>query len=530
VARRLSAAAAPRLEAISLERVGLRLGGHTVLREVSLELCAGQRWLLEGANGAGKTALLKLLRGDLWPAPERRARRRYRLDGEWQDAPLLARERVAYLGPERQDRYDRHGLDARVDAVVATGLTGEDLLLEPPSSDGWRAVRRALGEVGLAGLARRRFLELSHGQRRRVLLARALVARPDLLLLDEVLNGLDAGARRAFLRSLAVATRSGIAWVMATHRSADRPRGITHWAELDAGRLTVATGQSADHRVPSPAPPNRSVAVRGRPERVGRSARTAPRAANSSLVRLERVRVYRAGRLALAPLDWQVATGEHWQVAGPNGSGKSTLLALLYGDCAPAAGGRILRDGIGPGVPLEDWRARVGLVSPELQSTFAATGCTALEIVVSGRHSSIGLNAPPTAAERGEARRALARLGLANVADRRARELSYGQLRLVLVARALVQPRCLLLLDEPFDGLDAAARVRVLECLEVAARRGAQLVIATHHDADLPSCVTRRLVLGSTRVAPRAAARAAAAPAPGAGRSHPRSRRRPASR
>ena len=85
----------------------MRLGRHWALRDASFEVRAGQRWLLAGPNGAGKTVLLKLLRGDMWPTPTGRERRLYLVDGEWQDQPLVARERIAYLGPERQDRYDR---------------------------------------------------------------------------------------------------------------------------------------------------------------------------------------------------------------------------------------------------------------------------------------------------------------------------------------------------------------------------------------------------------------------------------------
>jgi molybdate transport system ATP-binding protein len=211
------------------------------------------------------------------------------------------------------------------------------------------------------------------------------------------------------------------------------------------------------------------------------------------------VRVYRDGRGVLGPLDWVVAAGEHWHVAGPNGAGKSTLLALMYGDLSPAVGGRLLRRGHPPGTPVAEWKDTVGLVSPDLQSRMAAVQCTAEEIVVSGLHSSIGLDEPPTARERALARRWLDRVGLRGLGQRRARELSYGQLRRALFARALVRARRLLLLDEPFDGLDAEARALVTKEIEAAARAGAQVVLTAHHADDVPAFVARRLQLGPPR-------------------------------
>jgi molybdate transport system ATP-binding protein len=493
VVRRLTDASVPHVAAVRIENASVRLGRHWALRDASFEVRAGQRWLLAGPNGAGKTVLLKLLRGDLWPTPTGRGRRLYLVDGEWQDQPLVARERIAYLGPERQDRYDRREFDLRVDEVVATGFTHDDIPLDVPTVVQRRAVRRALQDVGLAGLGARRFLTLSHGQRRRVLLARALVGKPDLLLLDEVLNGLDAASRRAFLRALNGIRSRRIAWVLTTHRPADRPRAVTHTACIEAGRV-VTTGLEA-------------VAVRlasDRGQRVSATATTAPRRTTrpqngEPLLSLEGVRVYREGRGVLGPLDWTVADGQHWHVAGPNGAGKSTLIALLYGDLSPAVGGRLLRRDHPSGAPIAEWKDTVGIVSPDLQSRVAAIQGTAEEIVVSGLHSSIGLDEPPTARERAKARAWLARVGLDGLGGSRARELSYGQLRRALVARALVRRRRLLLLDEPFDGLDADARELVDREFAATVRGGTQVVLATHHVEDVPAFVTHRLTLGAPR-------------------------------
>lgn len=496
MARRLTRAGRPRLDAIRLERVSLRLGRHWALREVSFELRAGERWLLSGPNGSGKTVLLKLLRGDVWPTPTGGERRQYHHGGEWHDQPLFARERIAYLGPERQDRYERHGFDLRVGEVVATGFTGDDLLLEPPSAGQWREVRRALRDVGLAGLSDRRFLTLSHGQRRRVLLARALIGRPDVLLLDEVLNGLDAGSRRLFMRSLRRASEPGMAWVLTTHRLGERPGAITHAARLERGRLdaaVVAPGRNA-RQATAPAARRESSTRRA----LGNAA---AERGSTPVLQLRNACVYRDERRVLGPLDWTIASGEHWLIVGPNGAGKSTLIALLYGDLSPADGGRIEREGFPPGTPISEWKGAVGIVSPELQSRYAATACTVEEIVVSGLHSSIGLDEPASPAERALASRRLAEVGLRGLGRRRARELSYGQLRRALLARAMIVNRRLLLLDEPFDGLDASARAIVAAQVAAAVQRGTQVVLATHHPEDVPTYVTRCLTLPARRAA-----------------------------
>ena len=471
-----------RLGAVELIESGVRLGGRWALAPVSLSIRSGERWIVCGDNGAGKTLLLRLLRGELWPTPTGRERRRYRVGREWDATPIRARARIAYLGPETQDRYERRDWNHRVEEVVGTGLHDTNIPLDPLTTVDRRMVHAALERVGLAGLAGRRMLTLSTGQRRRVLFARALVADPDLLLLDEVTNGLDAGSRRRIARVLATLGSEGVGWVCTSHRADDLPTGATHAARLEAGEL-VESGPVGK----APTGRRTRTAARSRPPA---SPRVVP---GRPLLQFERVSVYREGRRVISGLDWTVGPGEHWAVSGANGSGKSTLISLVYGDLPAAAGGSVRRDGIGTGVPISDWKSRVGLVSAELQSRCASLDEPVLDVVVSGLHSSIGLDARPDGRERETAMHALDAAGAAHLASRRPRELSYGQLRLVLLARALVVRRQMLLLDEPFDGLAASARIRVLDLIERAARSGAQVIMVAHHAADVPRWVTHRL-------------------------------------
>ncbi len=450
--------------------------------------------MLLGPNGAGKTVLLKLLRGDVWPTPTGHEIRRYHLrDGDTLEQPLFAAERMAYLGPERQDRYVRHESQLDVAQVVLTGYDDSDLPLQPATRIQQRRIRQLLQQVGLAGRASRSFLSLSYGQRRRVLLARALVREPDVLLLDEALNGLDVQGRAAFLRSLRRVSSPRTAWILASHRLGDAPTGLTHVAHMAHGRIASVTDLRAGAADPSALRIERRLEIAPVSRRkvsstsVGRSTNRRAK----PLLQVHRAAVYRAERNVIGTFDWTLHRGQHWCLRGANGSGKSTLIAMLYGDLWPAHGGKLERCWSA----ADDWKARVGLVSPELQARYAATGCTVEQIVASGLHASIGLNEWPTAVELRRVRRVLRAWGLSDLATRRARELSYGQLRLVLVARAFVRSRRLWLLDEPFDGLDAEARQRFRANLDGAVSRGATVVMATHHDEDVPAYVRRVLTL-----------------------------------
>src|SRR6202789_3169966 len=214
------------------------------LRDVSGGLQPGERWALIGDNGAGKTQLLKLLSGAVWPTPGARRRlrgggpegRRYIADGRPVEL-IDAMRRIAYLGAEQQDKYARYGWNLRVRDLVATGLHRSDLLLMPVTPRQARQVAASLRMCGLQRHAAREFLSLSYGQKRLALLARALVQDPDWLLLDELYNGLDAAYRRRIDAVLAAAARRGRSWVATAHRTADVPRETRGLLELADGRV-----------------------------------------------------------------------------------------------------------------------------------------------------------------------------------------------------------------------------------------------------------------------------------------------------
>src|SRR3954462_8734780 len=153
---------------VSLSHVDLDRDGRAVLRDVSWRILPGQRWLVIGGNGAGKTQLLKLISGAVWPKPDRGSRR-YRLQGESFDTPAGVAEEIAYVGAERQDRYEHYEWNFRVHEVVGTGIQRTDIPMRALEPAEQRRVAALLGRLDIGALAERRFLTLSYGERRLVL-------------------------------------------------------------------------------------------------------------------------------------------------------------------------------------------------------------------------------------------------------------------------------------------------------------------------------------------------------------------------
>ncbi len=198
---------------------------------------------------------------------------------------------------------------------------------------------------------------------------------------------------------------------------------------------------------------------------------------------------------------FSLTIGQHERVAilGPNGAGKTTLLKLIYREIYPV----VREDTRVRILGRERWdvwelREHIGMLSPDLQSGFIPSA-TVLEVIVSGFFSSIGVHPqlreqiqPPQLEKSGEVMRML---GLDALAGREFATLSTGQQRRCLLGRALVHDPDTLIFDEPTSGLDLAAGFDYLDRVRDLARRGKNLVIVTHHLAEIPPEIERVIVL-----------------------------------
>jgi iron complex transport system ATP-binding protein len=212
---------------------------------------------------------------------------------------------------------------------------------------------------------------------------------------------------------------------------------------------------------------------------------------------LQDVDLWLGPRLVFEGLSLSLHRGEHTVVLGPNGSGKSSLIKLLSRELYPVVKpGSWLKVFGSTSVNLWDLRRRIGLVSSDLQRLHPPR-VSAADVVLSGLFGSIGIgrSQQPSAAQRQRAAALLERLQLADLADRPFGQLSEGQQRRLLLARALVHEPEVLVLDEPTNGLDLRARHQLLASLRSLVAGGTTLLLVTHQiEAIIPE-VSRVLLL-----------------------------------
>jgi molybdate transport system ATP-binding protein len=468
---------------IRLSNISVTRDKKTILSNINWDLKIGENWAVIGSNGAGKTTFLNLVRGDIWPTPGS-GTRFYYTNGKSHTSPMGFRGKTGIVSPELLDRYKKNNWNLKVSDVICTGFWDTAFLYQIPDEDQSQRALETMIFLKIEDLADTRFLDLSLGQAKKVLLARAIVQNPQLLVLDELCAGLDEDSRRdvaAVVQSLA---EQGTHILCSSHTRDDLVPAITHVLELDDGRIkalgekTRMLGENHKDR-PIPHEADHSVSFPQSPE---------------FLLRVVNADVFIQGRKVISNMNWDIMSGEHWGVCGANASGKTTLLNLISGDLHPAWGGSVQRLRKISSRNLWDIRCKISMVSADIQA-WHQDAQTGIEVLLSGFRGTIGLHHPVTSDQEFTAHQWLASHRLAHLADRDVRTLSYGQLRMLLILRAMiVQPR-MLLLDEPLSGLDLRHRGKVLDLIEELASDATTLIYVTHSLDEMPRAISHLLEL-----------------------------------
>lgn len=453
-----------------------------VLRDINLIVDQNSHLGLAGANGAGKSTLLNLLNGSLRPCTGDIA---WFYKDHWDHSAITGQEITALVSPQIQVLCQWQSWPVTVEQLIAGAKSGASLASRVNIDfELSTEIETLLEELESRDLLRLTLPELSQGQLRLVLLARALIKKPRLLLLDEWADGLDS-ARRKLAEQVLTRKKNEMAMLFTGHRADSFPDFVTENLFMEDGRLVPKSDFKSERR----------------------NCKPAIRAANlqadigATVLDLNNVSVFIERKKVLHNLTWQLRQGENWRISGANGSGKSTFLRLLAGDELVAAGGRMrfysLKDNREIS-RLEEKRRKIILVSDLSQACYGFN-LSGLELVLSGLDNSIGLYRDFTDAELGRASELLALFfnNVEEIGHASIRRLSTGQLRKIFLARALMPEPEILLLDEPCTGLDAASRKAYLDLLrQIAIGKGnirmPQIVLTTHAEEDVPDFINRQ--------------------------------------
>ena len=500
---------------LTLDHIVVRRNDRAAFARTCWTWRRSEQWAILGPNGSGKSLLALALCGRV---PLLRGEIHYHFDAAAADG--FPEQSIALLSPQVQREFatgESSFYQSRWHSGIAEGLQTVAQFLSQVSVENinpfevgahksdprqFRENRRRFSRwLGIKPLFHRKLISLSNGEQRKVLLVHTLLRSPRLLILDDPFGGLDAATRARLKTVIHRLMRAGWPVLVITSRPDELPPQTTHLLLVHNHRIIAQGTKRAVLQHPlvrrlisSPAlsfsPSSSSSKIRAK------KGRAAP------LIEFNHVTVRLGRQRILNDVTWTMRRGEHWALLGPNGSGKTTWLSLIQGDNPQAYALDLRLFGLRPESTQTLWhlRRKIGWLSPELHLHYPPDW-SCLDVVCSGFFNTIGLYESCTSRQRAAARNWLRRFGLGDHVKNSFGELSLGDQRLVLLARAVVKKPKLLVLDEPCQGLDAAHRLSILATVDrLIGQTRAGLIFVTHHAREMPACITHVLKLKSGRV------------------------------
>ena len=468
--------------AIELDNLTINFDDRFQLNNIDWRIEAGQHWVITGTNGAGKSALAAVLTGagDV-------------IEGSVAGLP----QRVGLVSFEAQAELieaERKKDDADIMDVISEGTPVREILFEQCAAP--QLATELVGKFGLKDLLDRSFRKLSTGESRKVMLIRALASKPQLLVLDEPFDGLDVDTL-ALLQQHLAGLIDTVPMVMVLNRFDEFPDFVTDIAYVDQGRLPHRV-QRSDAQAFAELYQLLHLKTSDLNLPAADIDTALPRLdSEQPLVRLNGISIKYDETVIIDKLDWTIEPNQHWQLSGPNGSGKTGLLSLITGDHPQCYVNDIFVFGFQRGSGESIWQIKqfIGYVSTALQWEYRV-GTGLRNVIISGFYDSIGLYSKCTEKQRAIADQWLELLGMSDRADQPFNKQSYGDQRLLLIARAMVKHPPLLILDEPCLGLDDMNRQLVLALIErICAGSETSVLYVNHHPEDQITGIDNYLAL-----------------------------------
>ena len=476
---------------ISVTDLKISFDNNVVINDLNLEIPPAQNIAIVGPNGSGKSVLIDFLSSNLKVHKQSPT---YGEDFEpKKDLGLVSFEfqQELYAIDDYNDDTDF------MDGVQDKGTLAKDAILL--NHDDNKYFQQIVELMNIRYLMDRGIRFLSTGEMRKVLICRALLNKPKLLVIDSPFEGLDKKSR-AFLRERLINIMKTQQCIFLLNENDSLIEECDRTILLQKGKL-IADGESKKI--------NQSTEFQALFPEIQKDFKI-PKlhidqeklclANELPLIQMKNVSVKYGDVTALNDLTWTVKQKENWLISGPNGAGKSTLLSLITADNPQGYGKDFSLFGKkrGSGETIWDIKKRIGIITSSLQLSYKQP-LNALQVVVSGFFDSIGLYQEAKNEQIETAREWLNLLEIKDIHKKYFNELSYGEQRMVLLARAMVKHPLLLVLDEPCQGLDYSNRQLILNLVDyIALNSDTSVLYVSHcHEEDL-QCVNKKLTFSKS--------------------------------
>lgn len=475
---------------ITLDNVSSGYTAQPILKNINWQINSGEHWLVTGPMASGKTTLLNTITGKTrkllgkieYPFLENtfsyeERKKRIHLVSFTDTGKLFSSVNAVHYYQQRYQAFDSDGHLTVRDYLKDGGLDSDD-----PHHLSFIEL------MNLQPLLELERIKLSSGQTRKILLCKAFLGQPQFLLLDNPHMGLDDASRYQFNQYIDQLTHHFDQQIILSGHFRSIPSCINRQLNLQNGsinylgkpRLNAIDGSAKEHKAGGTFKPQK-ILFGSRPF--------------ETVLKFDQIEIKYKEKVIFQNLDWTVKKGEKWLVKGPNGSGKSTIISLIYGDHPQAYSNKItLFDRRrGTGESIWDIKKRIGFTSPELHSYFDFNH-TAEEVVLTGVSDTL-FPQNYTSQDVQMCYDLLQYFQIENYQKTPFKTLSSGMQRLIFFIRALIKNPPVLLLDEPYQGLDHATVQRCNTLLKQILSPQHTLIFISHFTDEVPDVVSKTLSL-----------------------------------
>jgi molybdate transport system ATP-binding protein len=477
---------------LELRQLTVKTDGRTILDNIDFGINDNEQWAIIGSSGSGKTLLVNALVGKQFYNGQIEYFFLNKKDNKNAIVVVDQQHRFKNLSNTNDLYYQQrfNASDAEETITVYRELQeyfSEEIFINSE----W------LDVLHVRSLLQKPLIQLSNGENKRVQLVIAILEDPQLLILDNPFVGLDVEGRQTLHHIINAITQKGIHVLLVTSQP-EIPESITHIALLENGKLVFA-GLKKDFHFQQKIHQQNNLDIH-----VLHELKNHQQNDFNTVIKMINVNIQYGEKKILNNINWEVKKGECWNLSGPNGAGKSTLLSLITADNPQAYANEIylFDKRRGSGESIWDIKKRIGFVSPELHLYFDYSA-TCFDVIASGLFDTIGLFRHLSKQQNEKTELWMKLFQLQNWKSKRLAQLSVGEQRKILLARALIKTPPLLILDEPCQGLDDEQTFYFKNLInQICEAFNTTLVYVSHYQQQIPGCVDHFLRLENGNIKP----------------------------